>query len=271
MVLAGQGGARFLHNGRFKYIPYHKIFERYEVIRVLDLGDFEVYPNRDSLKYQDEYGLQEVSTMFRGTIRRRGFCDAWNALVQLGATDDSYLVEFPGKMSYRDFTNSFLAYNVEDPVETKLALYLNLEEDCEVMKKLEWLGLFERKKYGKPNQTPALVLQNLLEEKWALEPGDSDMIVMQHQFEYLVDNQRKRLVSSMACLGGEETAMSRTVGLPVAIAVKLILQGKITMTGVRMPIHKEIYEPILRELETMGIHFIEEETAPNFTSRNLRS
>ena len=108
-ALAGLGGARFLHNNRFKYIPYHKIFERYEIIRIHDLGEFEVYPNRDSLKYQEEYGLHDVSTMFRGTIRRRGFCDAWNVLVQLGATDDSYVVEFPGLMSFRDFINSFLA------------------------------------------------------------------------------------------------------------------------------------------------------------------
>ncbi len=271
VVLAGQAGARFLHNSRFKYIPYHKIFERYEVIRVLDLGEFEVYPNRDSLKYQEEYGLQEVSTMFRGTIRRRGFCDAWNTLVQLGATDDSYLVECPGMMSYRDFTNSFLAYNVVDPVEKKLANYLDLQEDGDILYKLKWLGLFDREKYGKQDQTPARVLQNLLEEKWALDPGDRDMIVMQHQFEYLVDNQRKRLLSSMACIGDEETAMSRTVGLPIGVAVKLILQGKIPLTGVRMPIHPEIYEPILGELETMGISFIEEEAAPIFTSRNLRT
>ncbi len=98
VVLAGQAGARFLHNGKFKYIPYQKLFQRYEIIKILELGEFEVYPNRDSLTYQEEYGLQDISTMFRGTIRRTGFCDAWDALVQLGATDDSYLVEFPGIM-----------------------------------------------------------------------------------------------------------------------------------------------------------------------------
>lgn len=271
VVLAGQGGARFLHNGRFKYIPYHKIFERYEIISIPGLGEFEVYPNRDSLKYQEEYGLRDVSTMFRGTIRKRGFCDAWNAMVQLGATDDSYLVEYPGKMSYRDFTNSFLAYNVVDPVEKKLADYLNLEEDGEIMKKLEWLGLFDRDKFGRPDQTPARVLQDLLEEKWMLDPGDRDMIVMQHQFEYIVGDKRKRLVSSMACMGGMETAMSRTVGLPVAITARLLLEGKITMTGVQMPIHPEIYVPVLDELVTHGITFIEEEAAPHFTSRNIRS
>jgi saccharopine dehydrogenase-like NADP-dependent oxidoreductase len=260
VILAGQNGARFLHNGKFKYIPYHKIFQRYEIIKVLDLGEFEVYPNRDSLKYKNEYGLDEISTMFRGTIRRTGFCDAWDALIQIGATDDSYVVEFPGEMTYRDFTNSFIAYNITDPLETKLARYLNIPQDGEVMKKLEWLGLFDRKPVGIKNLTPARILQHLLQDKWKLDPGDKDMIVMQHQFEYLLENKPKRIVSSLVVIGkdGHETAMSVTVGLPVGIAVKLILQGKIISTGVIIPTNQEFYNPILEELEEYGIRFIEE-------------
>jgi saccharopine dehydrogenase-like NADP-dependent oxidoreductase len=260
VVLAGQAGARFLHNGKFKYIPYHKLFRRYEIINILQLGEFEVYPNRDSLTYQNEYGLQDISTMFRGTIRRKGFCDAWDALVQLGATDDSYLVEFPGRMTYRDFTNSFLAYNIVDPVEQKLASYLNLDPDGEIMNKLEWLGLFEQKNAAIQDQTPARVLQALLEEKLSLDPGDKDMIVMQHQVEYLLGEERQRKVSSMAIIGEDSvhTAMSKTVGLPVAIAAKLILQGKISLRGVHIPIHREIYEPVMKELDDFGIRFTEE-------------
>jgi len=259
VILAGQFGARFLHNGKFKYIPYHKIFQRYEIIKVLDLGEFEVYPNRDSLKYKDEYGLDEISTMFRGTIRRPGFCDAWDALVQIGATDDSYIVEFPGEMTYRDFTNSFIAYNITDPVETKLARYLNIPQDGEVMKKLEWLDLFEKKPAGIKNQTPARILQHLLQEKWKLEPDDKDMIVMQHQFEYILEGKRKRIVSSLVVIGKDshETAMSIAVGLPVGIAVKLILEGKIHSTGVKIPTSPEFYDPILNELEEYGIRFVE--------------
>jgi saccharopine dehydrogenase-like NADP-dependent oxidoreductase len=260
VVLAGQAGARFLHNGKFKYIPYHKLFQRYEIIRVLDLGKFESYPNRDSLTYQDDYQLQDLSTMFRGTIRRVGFCDAWNALVQLGATDDSYKVEFPGEMTYRDFTNSFLAFNMVDPVEIKLSRYLQIDPNGEIMQKLAWLGLFERRKAGIQKDTPARILQHLLEEKLALEPGDRDMIVMQHQFEYILEGRKKRIVSSMAFIGEDTrtTAMSVTVGLPVAIATKLILLGKVKMTGVQIPIHKEIYEPVLDELENFGVRFLEE-------------
>lgn len=260
VVLAGQGGAKFLHNGKFKYIPYHKIFQRYEIIKVLDLGEFEVYPNRDSLKYKKDYGLDDISTMFRGTIRRPGFCDAWDALVQIGATDDSYIVEFPGEMTYRDFTNSFIAYNITDPVETKLARYLHIPEDGEVMKKLAWLGLFDRKPVGVKNLTPAKILQHLLQEKWKLDPEDKDMIVMQHQFEYILKEKRKRIVSSMIVTGKDpnETAMAMTVGLPLGIAVKLILEGKIHSTGVRIPTTPEFYDPILKELEEYGIRFIEE-------------
>jgi len=260
VILAGQHGARFLHNGKFKYIPYHKIFQRYEIIKVMDLGEFEVYPNRDSLQYKDAYGLNEISTMFRGTIRRPGFCDAWDALVQIGATDDSYVVEFPGDMTYRDFTNSFIAYNITDPVEKKLAKYLNIPQDGEVMKKLEWIGLFEKKIVGIKNQTPARILQNLLQEKWKLDLDDKDMIVMQHQFEYLLERKRKRIVSSLVVTGTDshETAMSIAVGLPVGIAVKLILEGKIQSTGVRIPTTPEFYDPVLNELEEYGIRFVEE-------------
>ncbi len=260
VVLAGQAGARFLHNGKFKYIPYHRLFQRYEILRILDLGKFEAYPNRDSLTYQEDYQLHDLSTMFRGTIRRVGFCDAWNALVQLGATDDSYEVEFPGEMTYRDFTNSFLAYNIVDPVETKLARYLDIDPNGDIMQKLAWLGLFERRKAGIQDQTPARILQHLLEDKLKLEPADRDMIVMQHQFEYILDGRKERIVSSMAYKGEDivNTAMSITVGLPVAIATKLILQGNIKLTGVHIPIHEEIYEPVLDELEIFGIRFIEE-------------
>jgi saccharopine dehydrogenase-like NADP-dependent oxidoreductase len=198
--------------------------------------------------------------MFRGTIRRRGFCDAWHALVRLGATDDSYMVEFPGDMTYRDFTNSFLAYNIDDPVEKKLSDYLGLDPGAEVMKKLEWLGMFEKRITAVRDRTPARILQALLEEKLRLEPEDKDMIVMQHQCEYILDKIRHRVVSSMAITGDDtiNTAMSKTVGLPVAIATKLILQGRISLRGVQIPIHSEIYDPVMDELEKYGIRFTEE-------------
>lgn len=261
VVLAGQGGARFLHNGKFKYIPYHRLFERYEIINIPELGQFEVYPNRDSLKYQEKYGLSDLLTMFRGTIRRPGFCEAWNALLQLGATDDTYTMDDTENMTYRDFTNSFLAYNIVDPVEKKVCDYLDIDPESDLMKKLSWLGLFEEAKIGIPGLTPANVLQHILEKKWTMEKTDKDMIVMQHQFDFLHLDSHRKIYSTLVVKGenSSETAMSKTVGLPVAISSKLILEGDLGLKGVEIPVHRQIYEPVLSELREYGIEFTENE------------
>ncbi len=262
VVLAGQGTAsQFLHNGKYKYIPYHKLFERTERIYVLDLGEFEAYPNRDSLKYQKLYGLENVRTMFRGTIRRPGFSRAWNVFVQLGATYDNFVYEDSENHTYREFINSFTKYCIKKPVEQKIAEYLNIDPDSAIMYKIRWTGIFEDKKIGLKKATPAQILQHLLEQKWKMDEDDKDMIVMQHKFVYEKDGKTKRLLSSMVVYGEDQThtAMSITVGTPVAIAVKMILNGKITAKGVKIPIEPNIYEPVLEELKEYKIRFIEEE------------
>lgn len=264
VVLAGQGGAQFLHNGMYKYIPYHKIFRRYERIYILDLGEFEAYPNRDPLKYQDAYGLQNVETMFRGTIRRPGFCKAWDILVQTGMTDDSYIMHHSDQLTYREYTNSFLAWSPTMNVEDKLAEYTGVDKDSETMYKIRWLGLFSNERAGLRDATPAQILQSLLEKRWKLDPDDKDMIVMQHQIEYKTGGRKKKILSSLVYTGkdAKSTAMSVTVGLPVAIAARLIMEGKISLRGVHIPIHPEIYMPILQELSEHGIRFVEEEGIP---------
>jgi len=264
VVLAGQGGAQFLHNGMYKYIPYHKIFRRYERIYILDLGEFEAYPNRDSLKYQDAYGLQNVETMFRGTIRRPGFCKAWDILVQTGMTDDSYIMHHSDQLTYREYTNSFLAWSPTMNVEDKLAEYTGVDKDSETMYKIRWLGLFSNERAGLRDATPAQILQSLLEKRWKLDPDDKDMIVMQHQIEYKTGGRKKKILSSLVYTGkdAKSTAMSVTVGLPVAIAARLIMEGKISLRGVHIPIHPEIYMPVLQELSEHGIRFVEEEGIP---------
>lgn len=259
VVLAGAAGARFLHNSRFKYIPYHKLFSRYEIIDIPEYGQFEVYPNRDSLKYQETYGLKELSTMFRGTIRRPSFCEAWNLLVQLGATDDTYTMDNTEHMTYRQFINSFVSYNIVDTVEKKIADYLDIEEGAELMNKLKWLGLFEEKVIGIPDLTPARVLQHILEKKWAMAPEDKDMIVMEHQFDYVRLRQHRKIYSTLVVIGedSDNTAMSKTVGLPVAIVSRLILEDKIDLSGIHIPVAKQVYEPVLNELKEYGIEFRE--------------
>ena len=261
VVLAGGEGARFLHNGKFKYIPHHKVFRRTEIIQVPGLGDFEVYGNRDSLTYRETYGLDNLETMFRGTIRRPGFCEAWDTFVQLGATDDSYVMEDTEQMTYREFINSFMAYETSIPVETKLANYLGFPEDSDMMERLRWLGIFEEKKIGVAGLSPARILQKILEEKWKLDPGDKDMIVMQHQFDFRFEGILKKRFSTMVYIGegNGHTAMSVTVGLPLAMTARRILEGHFRETGVQLPIHPDIYNPVLRELEDSGIRFVEEE------------
>lgn len=261
VVLAGQGVSQFIRNGMYKYIPYHKLFDRVLEREVQDAGRFEVYPNRDSLKYRKVYGLDNIPTIFRGTMRRPGFCEAWNVFVQLGCTDDTYTIENSESITYRDFINSFLRYDREKAVEEKLCEYLSIDRNGDIMKKLIWLGIFEQRTIGLKNATPAQILQQLLEEKWALHPDDKDMIVMQHEFEYTLDKIHHRIESSMVYIGKDttNTAMAVTVGTPLAIACKLLLTGALKQRGVVVPTSPDIYNPILDELETFGIHFIEKE------------
>lgn len=262
VILAGQGGAvKFLHNGKYKYIPYNKLFDRTEIVHIDGYGDFEGYANRDSLKYIDLYGLKDVKTMYRGTFRRPPFCRAWHVLVQIGATDDSYIVENCENMTYREFTNTFLKYREKDSVEIKLAYYLNKDVDGEEIRLLDWIGLFSNEKIALKNATPAQILEHLFKKKWTLKPDDKDMIVMWHLLTYTLNGEKKRLESSMVVIGDDEhsTAMAKTVGFPLGIAVKNILNGKIKAIGVQLPIIPEIYEPILDELESFGVVFKEKE------------
>jgi len=261
VVIAGQGGAaKFIQEGQYKYIPYTKLFRRTEIIKIEGYGEFEGYANRDSLKYRDVYGLQAIPTIYRGTFRRKGFSKAWDSFVQIGATDDSYILEGSKDMTKRDFINAFLPYNPYDSVELKLRHYLKIDQDDIIWDKLVWLGIFEKTKMGfKEDVTPAFFLQKILEEKWTLQPEDKDMIVMWHKIVYKLNNSYHEINSSMVTLGEDQThtAMSKTVGLPIAICSKMILNGSIKIKGVQLPILKEIYEPILKELEDYGIHFKE--------------
>ena len=262
VVLAGQGGtAKFIKEGKYKYIPYHKLFRRTEIIDVPGYGKFEGYPNRDSLKYRSIYELDDISTMYRGTLRKVGFCRAWNIFVQLGATDDSYIVEGSENMTNREFINSFLKFNTYDSVELKLRHYLRIEQDDYMWEKLVWLGIFEDKKIGLKDASPAQILQKILQEKWTLSPQDKDMIVMWHRVTYTLDKIEKELISHMAYIGKDSTitAMSDTVGLPLGIATKMLLNGSIKTRGVVLPLDKQIYDPILKELKQYGIDFLEHE------------
>jgi saccharopine dehydrogenase-like NADP-dependent oxidoreductase len=263
VVLAGQGGAaKFIQEGTYKYIPYHKLFRRTEFLEVEGYGRFEGYANRDSLKYRSVYGLDDTLTLYRGTIRRVGFSKAWNMFVQLGMTDDSYVVDDSETISYREFVNLFLPYHPTDSVEIKLRLQLGIEQDDIMWDKLMELDIFNAKKIvGLKNATPAQILEKILTDSWTLEPQDKDMIVMYHKFGYEINGEQKQIDSKMVCIGDDQTytAMAKTVGLPVAMATLQILNGNIKTPGVQLPINREVYLPILKELEQYGVLFNEKE------------
>lgn len=264
VVTAGQGGAaKFIQEGKYKYIPYHRLFRRTEFLEVEGYGRFEALANRNSLKYREAYGLKDILTLYRGTMRRVGFSKAWNMFVQLGMTDDTYVLEGSENMTYRDFVNSFLPYSPKDSVELKMRHELKIDQDDIMWLKLEELDIFNKeKKVGLKNATPAQMLQAILEDSWTLQSGEKDMIVMYHKFGYELNGQKKQIDSTMVCLGDGElqTAMAKTVGLPVAIAALKILDGEINNPGVQIPINPSVYNPILKELEVNGIRFRESET-----------
>ena len=259
VVLAGQGTAQYLKKGAIKYIPYNRLFSLRKSINVPELGAYDVYANRDSLPYRSLYGIDDIPTILRGTIRANGFCDAWNALVRLGLTDDSFQLDLDTINTYADLVRAFISSEEAD-LKIAVAAFLGLSTDDEIMQKLEWTGLFSDRAIALEKASPALALEHLLLDKWALKQEDKDMIIMQHQFEYELEGKDHTIVSTMVTKGEDSvnTSMAKTVGLPVAILVKNMLLGKISLSGVHIPVMPEIYEPVLAELKEYGIDFIDE-------------
>lgn len=260
VVLAGMEEAKFLDNGNVKKLSYQDVFNNIEKISIAGLGIFEGYPNRDSLHYQEVYGLENISSLLRGTLRKEGFCKSWNSLIRLGITNDEEIIENVDNLTYRQYTSLFLEGDTNLDLEDRFCRNLDILKNEKEFRKMEWLGLFSEEKITLSNTTSSQVLQHLLEKKWALDKEDKDMVVMQHQLEYILKDSRKKIHSSLVVYGedSQNTAMAKTVGLPIAIATKLILQRKIDLTGVQIPIHKKIYDPILKELVSLGISFIED-------------
>lgn len=261
VVMAGQGTAKFLQDGKYKYIPYQQLFQRLTHVSVPLFGEYEGYANRDSLKYLDLYGLQGIQTMLRGTLRNKGYCSAWNVLVLLGCCDDSYLMERVDQLTHRDFIDSFLDSGTSLSVEDKILQRFHLEDTGEELNRLRWSGLFSNEKIGLSTGTPAQILEHILSKKWKLSSGDKDFIVMWHRFVYKLNGKSREIQAHLTATGSDEreTAMAKTVGLPLGIAAKLLAQGKINSRGVVIPVSKEFYEPILIGLSTLGIQLVEKE------------
>lgn len=264
IILAGQGAAQYLENRKKKVIPYNRLFLNTEKFKIGNLGKFESYPNRDSLSYIEKYELNGVETILRSTLRREGFCEAWNAIVQLGLTDDSYLLHDLDSMSYGEWITSYLPAKKKSntkPLHSRIAKFLGLKDDDPILDRLGWLGLFSDEKIGLKEATPAQVLQQLAGKKWMMKQGDNDMIVMRHEVKYEMKGRKLVHIATLVLKGEDalHTAMTKTVGLPMGMIAGLMLQDQIFLTGVHIPVMEQVYEPVLRELQDFGIIFEEEE------------
>ena len=263
VVLAGQGTAQYLEDGKLKYVPYNRLFSIAKPIVIPGVeGEFETYINRDSLLYRDLYDLGPIPNLIRGTIRYKGFSKAWDALVQIGLTDSSFPILDSEDITYHELIDAYVSSSVQTgSVKEKVAHLIGETVDSDVIKKLEWLGLFSKKKIRMKSATPALILENLLLEKWKLQDHEKDMVIMQHELDYEVARQNRRLTSTLVMYGtdGNNTAMSRLVGLPIGIFVKHVMLGKINSIGVNIPVSKEVYEPVLEELKDYGVVFKEKD------------
>lgn len=252
IVMAGSSGAVYKLNGSIVTIPYHKIFTDNEVVNVPGLFPLAWYPNRDSLTYIDTYGLQDADTFIRTTLRHASFCHGWNIIVNSGLTDLNDYDEIKNCKTYNEW---FLQKSGK-----RKSLIANDEIKTEFDKQANYLGLRSNDIIEPPIKNSALLLQNILEQKLAMQPHDKDMIVMLHEIDFEIDSVIKGIKSCLIVKGDDQqrTAMAKTVGLPLGIAAKLILQGKIKSTGLHIPVVKEIYEPVLAELELNQIKFNEE-------------
>ena len=260
IITAGKDGAKYLSNGKEVDIPYEKMFDNNKKIKVENLGSLAYYPNRDSLRYLELYDVPEVKNFMRATLRYPNFCKGWNALVHLGLTDETDKIN-DGSLTYAGWLKSKASYKNSTTLPEHVAKKLNVPGDDKVLSMLHWLGLFEEKPIPAKNTSSANILLDLLLDKWKMGPKEKDMVVMQHEIEYLHKGRKNKLTSTMVLKGedSEHSAMAKTVGLPMAILAKMVLANKIsTPKGVHIPNMASVYRPLLTELKHHGIVFTDE-------------
>ncbi len=256
VLLAGKNSAKYLENGKEVSISPKDLFDSTRKIDIEGLGVFEGYPNRNSLPYIDLYGIPKVETMLRGTLRYEGWCPTLKKFVDLGLLDQE-VKKWKG-ITYRDFIRGLMEDVRLPGTKEALAAHWKIDTDSDILKRMEWLDLLSEKSIEMEKGSALDVLAERMEAKMQFGPGERDMIVMQHVFHSKESSGRKNRITSTLIDFGVPfgySAMARTVGLPAAIGARLILEGKINLTGVHIPVIKEIYSPILEELKTLGIRF----------------
>lgn len=260
IITAGFGGAKYLHNGKHVEVPYEKMFEHNKKIKVDDLGMLAYYPNRDSLRYMDIYEVPDIKTFMRATLRYPAFCKGWQALITLGLTNQDDVFDTHG-FTYASWLKNKTGYTNTGSLQQHVAKKLDVNDNDKVIPMLQWLGLFDERPLKPAKHSSGDVLLELLLDKWKMASTEKDMVVMQHEIEYLHKGHKITLISSMVLKGEnrELSAMAKTVGLPIGILARLVLNKKIVPpTGVLMPTMSSVYRPVLTELAHHGIVFKEE-------------
>ena len=257
VVLAGRNDARYLENGRIVEVPNERLFARHYVTWVRGLGDYEAYPNRDSLPYIERYGIPEAETMYRGTLRNLGWCDVMLKLNELGYFELGERPELPTK-TFRQIMAELIEKEETSDLRADLATHLNVAPNSGVVMALEWLGLLDAEPV--PEKTTLLdVLADQMLEKMPYRERERDMVILVHEFEVDYPDHEETISATLIDFGDPdgETAMARTVGLPAAVGARMILEGEINVNGVQIPVLPEIYGPVLDELHRLGISFEE--------------
>ena len=253
VLMAGRNDAKYMKDGKIVEIDGKDLFRNHWTLHIEGEPEYETYPNRNSIPYIETYGLKDVKTMFRGTIRNTGWCKTLICIVRLGVLDETERDDLKG-FSYDDLTRRLV--NAEKDISTREATKTFLGEDSseEVLDRLKWLGLFSSDPLPEENTYIDIMTARFL-EKMPYKKGERDMIVLYHDFLAEWQDKKKRITSTLVDFGipHGDSSMARTVSLPAAIATRLILQGKINVTGVHAPVLPEIYNPVLDELETMNI------------------
>ncbi len=259
VIMAGNNDGNYLRHGKKVYVPTEDLFKNPLSVDFPKVGKLEIYPNRDSMPYIDLYGIPETKTMMRGTFRHPGWCESIDAMKALKLlTSDKY--DFTGK-TYADMLAMLIGEESSDNIKEKAAKYLDISPDSYAIKAIEWLGLFENKPMNRQTDTPFEIVSDIMIEKMELGNEERDMVVMQHVFLASYQDGKKEVIkSSMLDFGtlSTDTAVARTVALPAAVGVEMILAGDISVKGVHIPVIAEVYNPILDKLEEMDIKMIEE-------------
>mgnify|MGYP005725329077 CR=1 FL=1 len=261
VLMAGNNNGQYLKKGETIFVPNRDLFKHYSIIDIKDAGSFEAYPNRDALPYKSLYGLKDAHTVFRSTLRNVGWCYTMQKARELGLFDDSLREDLKG-ITCREMVLKLINLRESHHILKDTGNFLGIEPHSTVVQRFRWLGLFDEEPLPEINNVMDIFC-NLLQKKLSMNKDDLDLIILHHRLSAVYEDKKAYITATLVDTGIPEgdSAMARTVSLPAAIAANLILRGEIDLTGAHLPIKPNIYLPVLKELERMGVKFTERNDA----------